>query len=498
MNENPHAASKESLPLARRQFFTSAASGLGGAALSWLLMNEGILSSEPTAANPLAARQPHFPPKAKACIFILPEGAPSHIDLFDPKPKLRELHGQPLPESLIKNVRFAFIKKETAVLAGSAREFTRHGQCGMELSDYVPRLGECADDLCLVRSMHTDAFNHHPAQLMLNSGVPRFGRPSMGSWLVYGLGSESENLPGYVVLTAGRGGSGGVSNWTSGFLPSSYEGVVFRGQGEPILNLANPPGVSSQTQRAGLEALSELNRLHLERMRDDEIASRIASYELAFRMQAAAPELIDFSQETQATLDAYGLNRPEPDGKGFRGSGPNVYKQFATNCLLARRLVERGVRFVTLIHASWDHHSNIDAELKYNCDMADQPLAALLKDLKQRGLLDSTLVIFAGEFGRTPLAENRPGREKAPMGRDHHPYAFTLWMAGGGVKPGLVYGETDEIGWGVTENPVHVNDFHATVLHLFGFDHLRLSHNFKGLNVRLTDQGGKVVKDLLA
>jgi hypothetical protein len=486
------------LPLARRQFFTSAASGLGGAALSWLLMNEGLLASDgSSSANPLTPKPPHFAPQAKACIFILPEGAPSHIDLFDPKPKLRELHGQPLPESLIKNVRFAFIKKETAVLAGSAREFTRYGQCGMELSDYVPRLGQCADDICLVRSMHTDAFNHHPAQLMLNSGVPRFGRPSMGSWLVYGLGSESENLPGYVVLTAGRGGSGGVSNWTSGFLPSTYEGVVFRSQGEPVLNLANPPGVSLDTQRAGLEALSELNRLHLEEMHDREIASRIASYELAFRMQAAAPELIDLSQETQATLDAYGVNRPEPDGKGFRGAGPNVYKQFATNCLLARRLVERGVRFVTLIHASWDHHSNIDAELKYNCDMADQPLAALVKDLKQRGLLDSTLVIFAGEFGRTPLAENRPGREKAPMGRDHHPYAFSIWMAGGGVKPGLVYGKTDEIGWGVTENAVHINDFHATALHLFGLDHLRLSHNFKGLNVRLTDQGGKVVKDIL-
>ncbi len=483
----------------RRQFFTSAASGLGGAALSWLLLHEGVLAHDGAASgNPLAPRQPHFPAKAKACIFILPEGAPSHLDLFDPKPKLRELHGQPLPESMVKNVRFAFIKKETAVIAGSAREFTQHGQCGMELSDYLPHLGRCADDLCLVRSMHTDAFNHHPAQLMLNSGVPRFGRPSMGAWLNYGLGSESDNLPGYVVLSAGRGGSGGVSNWTSGFLPSSYEGVVFRSQGEPVLNLANPPGLSRNMQQQGLETLTALNRRRHEQLHDPEIASRIASYELAFRMQAAAPELVDLSQETAATLDAYGVTRPEPNHKGFRGGGPNVYKQFATNCLLARRLVERGVRFVTLIHASWDHHSNIDAELKYNCDMADQPLAALIQDLKRRGLLDTTLVIFAGEFGRTPLAENRPGREKAPMGRDHHPYAFSILMAGGGMKGGFTYGKTDELGWSVVENPVHMNDFHATVLHQFGLDHLRLTHNFKGLKVRLTDQGGRVVQDLLS
>lgn len=485
--------------LARRQFFTSAASGLGGTALSWLLMNDGLLGSEAGSTdNPLAPKEPHFAPKAKACIFILPAGAPSHIDLFDPKPKLRELDGQPLPDSLVKNVRFAFIKKETAVLAGSAREFTKHGECGMELSDYLPHLGQCVDDICLVRSLHTDAFNHHPAQLMLNSGVPRFGRPSMGSWLVYGLGSESENLPGYVVLTAGRGSSGGVSNWTSGFLPSSYEGVVFRSQGEPVLNLANPPGVSREMQREGLETIAALNQRRYEQMHDPEIASRIASYELAFRMQSAAPELIDLSQESQQTLDEYGVTRDEPEKKNFRGGGPHVYKQFATNCLLARRLVERGVRFITLMHASWDHHSNLDAELKYNAGMADQPIAALLQDLKQRGLLDSTLVIFAGEFGRTPLAENRPGRENAPMGRDHHPYAFSVWMAGGGVKGGTIYGQTDEIGWAPVENPVHMNDFHATVLHQFGFDHHRLTHEFKGLKVRLTDQGGKVIHDLLA
>jgi hypothetical protein len=490
------------LLLARREFFTSSASGLGMLALASLLQQHGLLAADAntseTSANPLAPKAPHFAPKAKSCIFFLPEGAPSHIDLFDPKPKLQELHKQKLPDSMTANVRFAFIKKETAVLWGSQRKFSKHGQCGMELSDFLPHLATCADDICLVRSMHTDAFNHHPAQLMMMSGVPRFGRPSMGSWLTYGLGSETENLPGYVVLTAGRGGSGGVSNWSSGFLPSTYQGVLFRGQGDPVLNLASPAGVSRDLQQQNLDAIARLNRRRLEEMHDPEIASRIASYELAFRMQAAAPELIDLSQESQKTLDMYGVSRPEPKDKGGRGSGPDVYKRFATNCLLARRLVERGVRFVTMVHASWDHHSNLDEELSYCSEMADQPLAALIQDLKQRGLLDSTLLVFAGEFGRTPLAENRGGVMPEKVGRDHHPFAFSVWMAGGGIKPGCVYGKTDDIGWAPIENPVHINDFHATILSLFGFDHKRLSVKYKGLNVRLTDQGGKVVPDLLA
>jgi len=482
----------------RRQFFTSSASGLGAAALLWMLQRDGVLAAGNLSANPLAARLPPGLAKAKQCIFILPEGAPSHIDLFDSKPQLRELHGQKPPASLVENVRFAFVQKETAVLAGSTRKFTRHGECGMELSDFLPHLGTCADDICLIRSMHTDAFNHHPAQLMLTSGVPRFGRPSMGSWLTYGLGSESEDLPGYVVLTAGRGGSGGVSNWSSGFLPSSYEGVVFRSAGEPVLNLNNPPGITRQIQQRGLETLSRLNERRFEQLQDPEIASRISSYELAFRMQSAAPELIDLSDETQRTLDAYGLTRQEPEKHNFRGGGPHVYKQFATNCLLARRLIERGVRFVTLIHASWDHHSNIDQELAYNAGMADQPITALIKDLKQRGLLDSTLLVFAGEFGRTPLWENRAGRTNDVVGRDHHPFAFSVFMAGGGVRGGCVHGETDDIGWFPVQDPVHMNDFHATILRLFGFDHLRFTHRFKGLHVRLTDQGGRVVENVLA
>ncbi len=481
----------------RRHFLTTSASGLGAAALASLLQQDQLLGDE-SSVNPLTPKPAPLPAKAKQCIFILPAGAPSHIDLFDPKPKLRELHGEKPPASLIENVRFAFVKKETAVLAGSAREFTKHGECGMELSDFLPHLGTCADDLCLVRSMHTDAFNHHPAQLMLCSGVPRFGRPSMGSWLNYGLGSESDNLPGYVVLTAGRGSSGGVSNWSSGFLPSTYEGVVFRSEGEPVLNLTNPPGIDREVQQQGLETLSKLNRRRFDNVQDPEIASRIASYELAFRMQAAAPELVDLSDETQETLDAYGVTRKEPAKFDFRGGGANVYKQFATNCVLARRMIERGVRFVTLVHASWDHHSNIDEELGYNAGMADQPIAALIKDLKQRGLLDSTLVVFAGEFGRTPLWENRGGNQSNVVGRDHHPSAFSVLLAGGGIKGGQVHGETDDIGWAPVKDPVHINDFHATILHLFGFDHLRFTHKFKGLEVRLTDQGGKVVRPLLA
>ncbi len=482
----------------RRDFFTSAASGLGGLALASLLSGEEASAATNSAVNPLAPKQGHFPGKAKACIFILPAGAPSHIDLFDPKPKLRELNGQPVPESLTKEVRFAFIKKETAVLAGSARKFTAHGECGTELSDFLPHLGGQADEIALIRSLHTDAFNHHPAQLMLCSGVPRFGRPSMGSWLTYGLGSESENLPGYVVLTAGRGSSGGVSNWSSGFFPSTYEGVVFRNQGEPVLNLNNPPGISTKMQEASLNAIRRLNQQRGSISNDPQIASRIASYELAFRMQAAAPELIDISKESKSTLDAYGVTRKEPEKTNFRGGGPDVYRKFATNCLLARRLVERGVRFVTLMHASWDHHSNINAELQYNTGMADQPIAALIADLKQRGMLESTMVIFAGEFGRTPLAENRNGRDTSKLGRDHHPYGFSAFMAGGGIKGGQVVGKTDDIGWAPVEDPVHINDFHATIMNRFGFDHHRFTHPFKGLNVRLTDQGGKVVKKLLA
>jgi hypothetical protein len=466
-----------------------------------MLAQDGVLAA-PTSGievvNPLAPTAPHFAPKAKRCIFLFMAGAPSQLDLFDPKPKLNELHGKPLPESMTKNVRFAFIQKESAVLMGSRRKFTRHGQCGMELSDLLPHIGTCADDICLVRSMNTDAFNHHPGQLLMNTGVMFFGRPSIGSWLNYGLGSESKDLPGYVVLTAGRGSSGGASNWTSGFLPSTYQGVLFRSRGEPVLNLKNPEGMTTEMQRKSLDALRDLNEARHEQIGDPEIASRIASYELAFRMQSAAPELIDLSGESPETLETYGVNRDEGGLQPGRGGSKGVFSTFAANCVLARRLVERGVRFINIYHASWDHHSDLDNQLRFNATMADQPVAALIKDLKQRGLLDDTLVVWAGEFGRTPLGENRGGAREANTGRDHHPFAFSMFMAGGGIKGGQVVGKTDEFGWSVVEDKIHVNDFQATLLHLFGLDHLKLTYRFSGLDMRLTNVGGDVVDKLLA
>jgi hypothetical protein len=481
----------------RRNFLATMANGIGGLALASLLQDDGVLAQEGARdpANPLAPRPPHFAPKAKSCICIYLEGAPSQMDLFDPKPKLNELNGQPLPESLWRNVRFAFTQPATARILGSPRAFARHGQSGMVFSDLLPHLATCADDICMIRSMHTEAFNHHPGQLFMNTGVPAFGRPTMGSWLNYGLGSESRSLPGYVVLNAGRGTSGGASNWSSGFLPSTYAGVLFRNQGEPVLNLNNPAGLTGAMQERTIDTIAHLNRLRYQEIGDPEINSRIAAYELAFRMQAAAPELIDLSGETRETLDLYGIDRTEPASVG-RGGGAGVFRQFATNCLLARRLIERGVRFVNLYHASWDHHSNLTPELTFNCQMADQPVAALLKDLKRRGLLDSTLVMWLSEFGRTPLGENRGGNPNA-TGRDHHPFAFTIWMAGGGIRRGYTHGETDELGWGIARDPVHINDFHATLLHLFGLDHLRLTYRYQGRDFRLTDVAGRVVPPLL-
>jgi hypothetical protein len=498
MNHDPASRAD----LTRRHFLSAGGYSLGLIALRQLLVDDGMLCAADSpkgggAIDPLAPKPPQFAPRAKSCIFIFLEGGPSQIDLWDPKPKLNELDGQPLPESFTKDVRFAFIKKETAALQGSKRKFSKHGQCGMEFSDLTPHLAECADDMLMIRSMHTDQFNHHPAQLALFCGRSFFGLPTAGAWLTWGLGSESRNLPGYVVLSAGRGTSGGASLWQSGFLPSVYSGVLFRNQGEPVLNLTNPEGLPPQLQRAGLDALREMNQSRQAAVGDPEIASRIASYELAFRMQTAAPELIDLSQETKRTLDMYGVDRDEPELKASRGGGQGQYAAFAKNCLLARRLVERGVRFVQLNHASWDHHSNLDKELPHNCGMADQPIAALIKDLKQRGLLESTLIVFAGEFGRTPLGENRQGFAGV-TGRDHHPYAFSLWMAGGGVKGGLTYGQTDEIGWSIVKDPVHVNDWHATILHLFGLNHLRLTHRFNGLDARLTGVAGNVIKPWLA
>ena len=483
----------------RREFFNTTASGLGMAALGSMLSQDGVIGAEgdddsPNGFNPLAPRAPHFEAKAKACIFIFMAGAPSHLDLFDPKPVLKERHGEPLPDSMLEKVRFAFIKKGNALLQGSPFKFNKHGESGMELSELLPHMGSVADDLLLVRSLHTDQFNHHPGQLMMQCGRGTFGLPTMGSWLNYGLGSVSENLPGYVVLNSGRGSSGGATLWQSGFLPSTYAGVLFRNSGEPVLNLRNPQGIPPELQREGLDVLREANQQRFAEVHDPEIAARIASYELAFRMQTAAPELIDLSKETQATKDAYGLDRKELKG-GVRGKQGDTYKSFAKNCLLARRMVERGVRFVNIVYASWDHHSNIPQELPYNAGCVDQPIAALITDLKERGMLDSTMVVWGSEFGRTPLGENRNGKREVGTGRDHHPYSFSMALAGGGLKGGLTYGSTDEIGWHSVEDRVHVNDLHATMLHQFGLNHLNLTHRFQGRDFRLTDVGGKVIKE---
>lgn len=484
----------------RREFLTTAASGLGGIALGSMLSRDGILSAANAAdASQFRSLKPHHDPKAKACIFIFMAGAPSHIDLFDPKPKLNEMNGQKLPKSILDKARFAFIKPDSAVLMGSPRKFTRHGQSGMEFSDLLPHIGSCADDILMVRSLHSEEFNHHPGQLMMQCGVSRFGMPAMGSWINYGLGSASENLPGYVVLTAGRGSSGGATLWQSGFLPSKYAGVLFRNTGEPVLNLKNPDGLPPHLQRAGLDAIRDLNQRRYQEVHDPEIASRIANYELANRMQSAAPELVDLTGESQQTLDAYGVGRAEPDGDNFRGTLPGLktYDTFARNCLLARRMVERGVRFINIVHASWDQHSELDKNHGYNAGAVDQPIAALINDLKSRGMLDSTMVVWGAEFGRTPLGENRPGRN-SNTGRDHHPTAYSMLMAGGGLKGGLTYGKTDEIGWGIEENPVHINDLHATLLHQFGLDHLKLTYRFQGRDFRLTDVAGNVINDWIA
>ncbi|HUS38737.1 MAG TPA: DUF1501 domain-containing protein [Pirellulales bacterium] len=489
----------------RREFLTTTASGLGGMALGAMLTEDGVLAAEKSvddsvrsSANPMTPKPPHFEPPAKACIFIFMAGAPSQLDLFDPKPKLNELDGKSLPKEILDKARFAFIKPDTATLKGSPRKFTRYGDCGMEFSDWLPRLGACADDLLMVRSMHSEEFNHHPGQLLMQCGVSRFGMPTMGSWMTYGLGSESKNLPGYVVLTAGRGSSGGATLYQSGFLPSSYSGVLFRNQGEPVLNLTNPAGLPPELQRAGLDALGDVNRRRYQEVHDPEIAARIANYELANRMQVAAPELIDLSDEPQHILNMYGVGRPEP-AKEWRGSLPHLktYDTFSRNCLLARRMVERGVRFINIIHASWDQHSNLDNDLFLNAECVDQPIAALIRDLKQRGLLDSTMVVWGSEFGRTPLGENREGRD-SNTGRDHHPFCYTMLLAGGGLKGGMVYGKTDDIGWYIEEKPVHVNDLHATLLHQFGLDHLKLTYRFQGRDFRLTDVGGQVINEWLA
>jgi hypothetical protein len=414
------------------------------------------------------------------------EGGPSQYELFDEKPALNEYNGKPLPPSLTKDLKLAFIKPTAAVM-GSSFQFHRHGKSGMPLSELLPHLGSCADDICLVRSMHTDAFNHHPGQLMLFTGHTQFGRPTMGSWAVYGLGSESQNLPGFVVLTSGSGTSGGASNFASGFLPSHYQGTLFRNEGEPILYLSSPEGITRKTQRLTLDLVGKLNHARYETTGDVEIASRIAAYELAFRMQTAGPELLDFSNEPAAIREMYGVDSEDAD-----------QRQYATNCLLARRMVERGVRFVLMMDASWDHHSELKKNLPKRCQKVDRPTAVLLKDLKQRGLLEETLVIWGGEFGRTPMVELRRPEDADNAGRDHHPNAYSMWMAGGGFRGGQVIGKSDDFGLNIVEDPVHIHDLQATILHLLGFDHTNLTYRHMGRDFRLTDVEGNIVDKILA
>ena len=469
----------------RRKFLEEVGCGLGSIAL-WNLLDQDGLTARAGGLpdiNPLKPREPHFKPRARNVIYLFMAGAPSQIDLFDPKPEMKKYEGQPLPESMTKDLRLAFIKP-TAKVWASPRKFRKYGESGVEYSELLPHISSHADDICLIRSMYTNQFNHHPGQLMMNCGSPLVGRPSMGSWVTYGLGSESESLPGYVVLSSGRGASAGSGNWTSGFMPSVYQGVPFRNSGDPVLHLSNPRGVTKEAQGATLKAIRELNEQHYTSEGHLEIASRIASYELAFRMQAAAPELLDFADESPETLEMYGIS-------------DETTRAFGSNCLLARRMVERGVRFVQLFHASWDDHQKLAEGLEKNCRITDKPTAALLVDLKQRGLLENTLVIWGGEFGRTPMVEARRS-DKATWGRDHHPNAFSLWLAGGGIKVGQVVGETDPLGLEVLRDKIHVHDLHATILHCLGFDHTKLTYRHKGRDFRLTDVEGEVVDQLLA
>ena len=481
---NPHELRLRDIT--RRHFFSQCAVGVGALALQQLLAETGWAKSGGPVidpAHPLAPRTSHFAPKAKRVIYLFMAGGPSQLELFDYKPRLGELQGQPPPPSLMEGKRFAFLKGNETLL-GCTRKFETYGQCGMTLSEMLPNHRKIVDEVCWLRGMATDVFNHAPAKLFMNTGFQAPGRPAMGAWTTYGLGSESRDLPGFVVLQSGpRGPRGGSTLWSSGFLPTSYQGVPFRGKGDPILYLHSPEGQTREKERDFYDTVGALNHARLDDTGDSEIMTRINSYEMAFRMQTSAPELMDLSQETPETLELYGVKPGVPS--------------FAANCLLARRLAERDVRFVQLYHTNWDSHGGpgetLNADFEKVCAEVDRASTALVLDLKQRGLLEDTLVIWGGEFGRTPMGENR-----ASIGRDHHVDAFTMWLAGGGVKPGLLYGATDELGFGVVENKVHVHDLHATILHLLGFDHEKLIYRFQGRDYRLTDVHGQVASAIVS
>lgn len=472
----------------RRHFFRRTGLGIGTLALANLLQQEGKTGETSRPDDPLAARSTHFAPKIKNVIYLFMCGGPSQVDLLDPKPQLTARNQQPAPRSLLEGERFAFISGVPQLL-GSPHAFSRHGESGLEVSSLLPHLGSIADEIAVIRSLHTEEFNHGPAQIYMNAGDARGGRPSMGSWLTYGLGSENRDLPGFVVLLSGNATpDAGPSCWGNGFLPASYQGVQLRPQGEPVLYLSSPEGVRPEGRRVTLDLIRQLNEQRLAATGDPEIAARIASYELAFRMQTSVPDLMNLADESEATQRMYGAELGATS--------------FANNCLMARRLVERGVRFVQLYHRGWDHHgldegSDLLHSLPQMCAETDQASVALIRDLKDRGLLDSTLVVWGGEFGRTPMIENR---EKGAnfLGRDHHPRAFSMWMAGGGIRQGITIGRTDELGYNVVEDPVHVHDLHATILHLMGVDHTQLTYRTQGRDFRLTDVAGHVVEKLLA
>jgi hypothetical protein len=459
----------------RRHFFGRCGVGVGRLALASLLAERSFA----------AAKKPHFAPKIKSVIYLFMAGGPSQFELFDYKPELQRYDGKTAPESLLKGKRFAFMDtfvKDPPKLLATRREFKRHGKSGLYVSDLLPNIGGVVDDIAFVSGIATDNFNHGPAKCFVNTGSTRFGRPSMGSWVTYGIGSESADLPGFVVLQSGpRGPRGGAALWSSGFLPTAYQGVPFRSGGDPILNLSSPKGINARMQQQALDAIRDLNLAKLAETGDAEINTRISAYEMAYRMQTSGPELIDFSQESRETLEMYGA---EP--------GRATY---ANNCLLARRLVERGVRFVQLYHSDWDHHADLGQPLEQVCREVDRSTAALIRDLKQRGLLDETLVVWGGEFGRTPMGEVR---ESNKVGRNHHIDAYTIFMAGGGIRPGQIVGGTDELGFSPAGEGIHIHDVQATILHLLGLDHTKLTFRFQGRDFRLTDVAGRVIKGLLA
>lgn len=469
--------------LSRRYFLHECGYGVGKIALAGLLsgsLNRSAFAAVPETAS--ATQRPHFPARARNVIHLFMAGAPSQLELFDQKPLLTKLEGKPLPPSVIGDQRYAFIRPDASVL-GPRFKFARHGESGAEVSEALPYLSNIVDEICMIRSVHTDQFNHAPAQLFMNTGFGQPGRPSIGAWIMYGLGAETQNLPAYVVMTNSGGLSGGSALWSSGFLPTVFTGTPLRSQGDPVLNVSTPSGITPQLQRDTYELINDLNQERLRIVGDPEIETRMASFEMAARLQTSAPELMDLSGETKETLDLYGVDPDKPS--------------FARSCLLARRMIERGVRFANVYHNGWDAHSNVEGNIRNNARATDRASAALVTDLKRRGLLDDTLVVWGGEFGRTPMVETNPALGRS-LGRDHHPQAFTVWMAGGGIRPGASIGKTDEFGFHVIEDPVHIHDLQATILHCLGLDHERLTFHHAGRDFRLTDVHGRVLDKALS